>query len=116
MTQEESKALSYARPFVLDKDFERVKNKQYSEASSAIQLRSILFLAVMVVSSLLFFLNGLIRLFEYAETFESSAITGVIVWMLTSVLFIIYGLRYYLRLRKVGRFLASRALEKTSIT
>jgi len=104
MTEEAKKALHYGRPFITQKDFDNVREGNYAAAGQSIKNRGWIILLVAVVVGLIFLTNAMSSFLLWVDIQDSRSLTSFVLWALVSVVILIYGLRYFKRLSKSGKW------------
>lgn len=105
MNEEAKKALYYGRPFILESDYNDVKEGNFKIAGERVNKRSLLILAATVVVGLVFLTNALSSLLIWIDMQDSRSMTAFALWSLISVVVLVYGVRHYRRLSKVAKWL-----------
>jgi hypothetical protein len=103
-----SAVLTYARPFVTKHDFSRLTEQKYADLARSMSRRGWGLLTGFGLAALVFLLNALMRGVQYMETPETGHLTALGMWSLAALLCLIYGSRYFSRLRRVAGFFAAR--------
>lgn len=108
---EPSVVLNYARPFVTGQDLRLLGEERYADLSRSIRKRAWLLMTGFTVAALFFLLNSITRGVQYLEAAESGHLIALGMWLLAALIALIYGGRYFGRLRRAARFFQSRSEE-----
>lgn len=103
-----SAVLAYARPFITDQDFSRLKQQRYADLARSMRRRGWGLLAGFSIASLFFLLNAMLRGVQYFETPDSSHLIALGIWGFAALLSLVYGSRYFSRLRRAAHFFKSK--------
>ena len=108
MDEKAEKALNKIKPLAFYKDIQDVKNGRFATAGHRIKKRAILVISVMLISSLIFIINGLFHFMKYIETGTTSTMVNGIMWIGLTFLTIYLALNNYRNLNRVSAWFVKK--------
>ena len=85
-----------------------LKEQRYAELARSMRMRGWWLLGSFGLAALFFLLNAMLRGVQYMEASESGHLTALGIWSGAALLSLVYGSRYFGRLRRAAGFFGSK--------
>lgn len=88
-----------------------LKEQRYAELARSMRIRGWWLLGSFGLAALFFLLNAMLRGVQYLEASEPGHLTALGMWSVAALLSLIYGSRYFGRLRRAAGFFGSKTMD-----